>query len=253
MRQKRISSPAVCGSLLGLDGHGANGSARAIRLHYRGCNGSGLYIGGNRRAAVAPAIVTATSNDSKEATEMSEHWRPPRPGHGGRAAGGSIRRALERARCRPAPADDRRALDARTGRRSSSRRRRSARSPRAPGSAWRPRSRRGDTPSSRRGRQRPTSSGSGPRGSASGGATTPTGSATSSSSTGRRSPRTARCSAVGLVFLVLAADGRIRARLRVHRALGVRHRSHDLPWRLTMYPTIHVFGRCGDAIATADA
>jgi len=28
---------------------------------------------------------------------------------------------------------------------------------------------------------------------------------------------------------------------------------HDLPWGLTMYPTVHSFGMCGDAIATAEA
>jgi hypothetical protein len=49
----------------------------------------------------------------------------------------------------------------------------------SPGSGWRPRSRRGDARSSRRGRQRPSSTGSAPKGSASVDATTPTGSATS--------------------------------------------------------------------------
>ena len=68
-----------------------------------------------------------------------------------------------------------------------------------------------------------------------------------------------------------------RARLHVRRELGVRepghsgvsrearanalpalwppsprHRSTTLPWRLTMYPTVHMFGKC-DAIATAEA
>jgi len=28
---------------------------------------------------------------------------------------------------------------------------------------------------------------------------------------------------------------------------------HDSPWRLTMYPTVHLFGICDDAVATAEA
>jgi hypothetical protein len=28
---------------------------------------------------------------------------------------------------------------------------------------------------------------------------------------------------------------------------------HDLPWRLTMHPTVYLFGICDDAIATAEA
>src|SRR5215217_596192 len=63
---------------------------------------------------------------------------------------------------------------------------------RAPESAWRPRWRRGDTPSSRRGPQPPTSGGSAPTDSASGDATTSIGCTTWSSSTGRLSRRTAK-------------------------------------------------------------
>ena len=77
-------------------------------------------------------------------------------------------------------------------------------------SAWRPRSRRGDTPSSRRGRQRPTSSGSGPPDSASGGATTSIGCGDVVKFHWEAVSPDGEVTAVGLVFLVLGADGRIR-------------------------------------------
>jgi hypothetical protein len=34
---------------------------------------------------------------------------------------------------------------------------------------------------------------------------------------------------------------------------AARHRSTTLPWRLTMYPTVHSFRTSGGVIATAEA
>ena len=67
LREPPLSAPEadqLTGGLrlpLGLLGHGANRSACRVRLHYLGCNG-GLYIGGNRLAAVAGGSLPATSN-----------------------------------------------------------------------------------------------------------------------------------------------------------------------------------------------
>src|SRR3954471_23612188 len=87
VRQKRISSPAVCGSC---------SVWTATRR-----NLTGRYTRGNRRAALAPGQSKA--KQPSHSTEVTDD----------RDTGfrGEVRRALERVRQRPAPEHDRRALD----------------------------------------------------------------------------------------------------------------------------------------------
>ena len=65
VRQKRISSPAVCGSRSVWTTTRVKVARRPIRFHYPAGKAAGRYTRGNRRGAIFPGLFSRTTSDQR--------------------------------------------------------------------------------------------------------------------------------------------------------------------------------------------